>query len=115
MRTMIAVAVAALLLVSALTGGVDARPAYKTAFGKKYPEVVKKQGKEKTGCNVCHPEKSKKVRNNYGTALSKIVKKNEKDAAKIDEALAKAEKEKSATKDKTFGDLLGEGGLPGDK
>ncbi len=115
MRTMIAVTVSGLLLISALTGGVDARPQYKKAFGEKYPDVVKKQGKTKTGCNVCHPEKSKKVRNNYGTALGKVVKKNEKDTKKIAEALGKVEKEKSATKDKTFGDLLKEGELPGDK
>ena len=115
MRTMIAVAVSGLLLISALTGGVDARPQYKKAFGVKYPAVVKKQGKEKSSCNICHPEKSKKKRNNYGTALSKVVKKNEKDTKKIAEALGKIEKEKSATKDKTFGDLLSEGGLPGDK
>jgi len=112
---MIAVAVSGLLLISALTGGVDARPQYKKASGVTYPDVVKKQTAKKTGCNVCHPEKSKKKRNNYGTALSKVIKKNEKDTKKIAEALGKIEKEKSATKDKTFGDLLEAGDLPGDK
>lgn len=117
MRTMIVATVAGLMLLAALSSGVDARPAYKKEFDKKYPDVVKAK---KTTCAVCHPEKSKKVRNDYGTALGKAVKKNEKDATKIVEALGKVEKEKSSSTDdgkkgKTFGEILEAGKWPGDK
>ena len=117
MRTMICAAVAGLMLVAALSSGVQARPAYKTAFAKKYPDVDKAK---KVSCAVCHPEKSKKVKNDYGTALGKVVAKNEKDADKIAEALGKIEKEKSKSEDegkkgKTFGEILEDGKWPGDK
>lgn len=112
MRKMICAVAASLMLLAALSSGVEARPAYKTAFDKLYPDVTKAK---KTSCAVCHPEKSKKVRNDYGTALGKVVAKNEKDKDKIEDALEKIEKEKSSVKDKTFGDLLKEGKWPGDK
>ena len=112
MRKLIAVAVAGLVLASAFAGGANARPAYKSAFEKKYPKVKENN---KITCGVCHPEKSKKVKNDYGTAMGKVVKKNEKDKGKIAEALGKIESEKSATEGKTFGDLLKDGKLPGDK
>ena len=117
MRTMICAAVASLMLVAALSSGVDARPAYKSAFDKKYPDVTKTK---KTSCAVCHPVKSKKVRNDYGDALGKVVAKNEKDKEKIAEALGKIEKEKSKSEDegkkgKTFGEILKDGKWPGDK
>ena len=112
MRRMIACAVATLLISSLLYNGADARPQYKSAFQKKYTKVA---ANNKITCDACHVkgEKDKKKRNNYGTALAKIVKKNEKDKAKIGEALTKAEKEKSGTDGKTFGDLLNDGKLPG--
>ena len=111
MRKMIACAVAALLIGSVLYSGADARPQYKSAFEKKYPKV---KAANKITCDACHVkgEKNKKKRNNYGTALAKAVKKNEKDKGKIDDALVKTEKEKSAIKDKTFGDLLTDAKLP---
>jgi hypothetical protein len=108
MRKLIAVAVAGLILASAFTGGADARPAYKGAFETKYPKV--KEG-NKIDCGVCHPGKDKKERNDYGTALSKVIAKNEKDKDKIAEALGKVESEKR--KDgMTFGELLKDGKLP---
>ena len=111
MRKMIVCAVAALLIGSLLYNGVDARPNYKSAFDKQYPKV---KAANKTSCDTCHVkgEKDKKKRNNYGTALAKNIKAKEKDKAKIAEALTKTEKEKSAIKDKTFGDLLKDGKLP---
>lgn len=111
MRKMIACAVAALLIGSLLYNGADARPQYKSAFDKQYPKV---KAANKTTCDVCHVkgEKDKKKRNNYGTALAKNIKAKEKDKTKIAEALTKTEKEKSAIKDKTFGDLLKDAKLP---
>ncbi|MHC4879193.1 MAG: hypothetical protein ACYTGL_22290 [Planctomycetota bacterium] len=112
MRKLIAVAVAGLIFASVFAGGADARPKYKSEFEKKYPKVKENN---KITCAACHPEKSKKVKNDYGTALGKVIAKNEKDAGKIGEALGKIEKEKSSVDGKTFGDLLKEGKLPGDK
>ena len=95
---------------------VEARPNDQGAFEKQYTEVVKKEGKDgKLTCAVCHEGDDKKKRNNYGEALTKNVGKNEMDEAKIKEALEKTEKEKSAVKDKTFGDLLKDGKLPASK
>jgi len=98
---------------------VHARAQYKAAFEKAYPDLKKKLGK-KVSCAVCHPTKKKKERNNYGAAVGKAVfskavggKKNEKDKDKLKKALEAAAKEKSATKGKTFGDLIKDGKLPG--
>ena len=94
---------------------VEARPNYKKVFDATYPDVVKNAEGGKTTCAVCHEGDDKKKRNNYGEALGKIVAKMEKDDAKVKEALEKTEKEKSAIKDKTFGDLLKDGKLPASK
>lgn len=91
---------------------VHARPNYKKIFDAQYEKVAKEN---KTTCNVCHDGDDKKKRNNYGEALTKNISKNEKDEAKVKEALTKTEKEKSAVKDKTFGDLLKDGKLPASK
>ena len=109
MRKLIAVAVAGLMLASAFTGGVSARPAYLKEFKTKYTMVAENN---KVDCGVCHPGKSKKDRNDYGKALGKSIAKNEKDATKIGEALDKAGKEKNA-KGETFQSLLDAGKLPG--
>jgi hypothetical protein len=68
---------------------------------------------EKAQCNVCHMGNSKKMRNDYGKALHKFIKKeDQKDKEKIKEALGKAAEEKSAD-GKTFGELIKEHKLPG--
>lgn len=91
---------------------VEARPNYKKVFDTTYEKVAKDN---KTNCNVCHDGDDKKVRNNYGQAIGKVIAKGEKDEAKVKEALTKVEPEKSAVKDKTFGDLLKDGKLPASK
>ena len=95
-------------LVLSTGGEVVARPKYKAAADSLYPELAKKHGTDgKLICALCHPEKEKKVRNNYGAGFGKgLEKKNETDEAKIKEAFTKAEKLDSATKGKTFGDLI---------
>jgi hypothetical protein len=92
-----------------------ARPKYKDVMSATYPELAKKHGTDgKLTCAVCHPDKDKKIRNNYGAAFGKaLTKKNETDEAKIKEALTKSEGEKSATDGKTFGDLIKAVELPG--
>ena len=90
-----------------------ARPAYCKTFVAEYPKV---EAAKDAKCAICHPNADdKEVRNNYGQTLGKLSLQNEKDAAKIKEALKKAEGEKSAVAGKTFGDLLKEGKLPGSK
>ncbi|MEO2018877.1 MAG: hypothetical protein ABGZ53_31395 [Fuerstiella sp.] len=112
------IAGACLFAIVALTGdSASARPKYNTEASKVYPDLVKKHGKNgKIGCAMCHPSKTKKDRNNFGVAVGKFVgKKNQSDLAKIKEALTKAEKGKSATEGKTFGDLIKAGEMPGTK
>ena len=99
-----------------VTGGeATARPKYKDLLNSTYPELAKKHGTDgKLTCAVCHPDKDKKKRNNYGVAVAgKLPKKNETDEAKIKEALTQAEGEKSKTEGKTFGDLIKAVELPG--
>jgi len=108
--TVFGLAVAGVVFVSNLKS-VEARPKYFTVFKKQYPKVTEAK---KVKCNICHFGKKKKNRNDYGKALEKLVgKKNQKDIKKIKAAFKKAEKLKSSTKDKTFGDLLKDGKLPG--
>ena len=91
----------------------SARPPYCKTFIAEYPKV---EAAKDAKCAICHPKTDdKEVRNIYGQALSKFTGQNEKDAAKIKEALKKAEGEKSAVDGKTFGDLLKEGKLPASK
>ena len=117
-KNCVRVAVAGVLAASmfVVTGGqAVARPKYKDAINDKYPDLAKKHGTDgKLTCAVCHPDKDKKKRNNYGVALAgKLEKKNETDMDKIKEALTKTEGEKSKTEGKTFGDLITAGELPG--
>ena len=101
----------------ALVGGViiasadraQARPQYLKAFTTQYPNVT---DAKKVKCGVCHPEKSKKVKNAFGKAFGGGVgMKNQKDAAKLKEALMKAEAVKGEG-GKTFGEQLKGGSLP---
>ena len=65
-------------------------------------------------CNVCHvKDKDKKTRNDYGTAISSLIKKTEKDPEKIRAAILKVEKMTTPDGKTTFGDLIKEGKLPG--
>ena len=102
--------VAAIVLSS--TRSAEARPNYLKEFIKKYPKL--EADAKKTKCNVCHVGKKKKMKNDYGTAMGKVLgAKKVKDKEKIAEALGKTEPEKSGTEGKTFGDLLKDGKLPG--
>ncbi len=115
LRSLMVAGVFAGLVMGVNVGRADARPKNKTTFEKQYPDVVKNAKDGKIDCTVCHEGTEKKNRNNYGMALAKNIAKNETDEAKVKEALTKTESEKSAIKDKTFGDLLKEGKLPASK
>ncbi|HWB08264.1 MAG TPA: hypothetical protein VG826_03530 [Pirellulales bacterium] len=118
MRTFIPVIVFAVLLSGISSKDVGARPVYFEAFKEKYAsDADSDYGKlvAKTKCAVCHPKSdNKKERNAYGMALSKVVTKNEKNKAKVGEALGKIEEEKSPG-GKTFGELIKDGKLPGEE
>lgn len=105
---------AGVLAVGSFLGSeAQARPNYCATFIGHY-SAVKEAAQAK--CGICHPGQDKKERNNYGAAFGKALgAKNEKDEAKIKEALKKAEGEKSAVEGKTFGDLLKDGKLPASK
>ena len=90
-------------------------------FKKEFDGMYMKEGSAmftalngKSNCNVCHQgKKSKKNRNDYGMAISKIIKKTEKDPAKIQAALETVAKQKSGGEDSpTFGELIETGKLP---
>ena len=73
---------------------------------------------EKAKCNICHEGLSKKNRNRYGVALSKLLsrEKDKDDKDKIQAALDKIAAVKSDPKDPkspTFGELIKAGKLPG--
>lgn len=99
---------------------VEARQQYFNAFKEKYSDV---KGAETAKCAICHVGPNKKMRNDYGQALQKKLKevtgddevKDLKDTDKINEALTKVEEENSATKGKTYGDLLKAGKMPSGK
>ena len=123
-----ALTVFAFLTVCA-TERVDGRSEYAKAWEKKYVGDKKSGVQKKLAaavakvkkCNVCHdPRKiggkiSKKNRNDYGKALSKLLtKKDKKNTKKINDALTKVAKMSADKKKKkpTFGDLLKAGKLP---
>ena len=106
---------AAALLVPAPEA--QARPKHLSIFGKFYEKELDKETIGKSKCNVCHEktQKSKKFRNPYGMELSKLIEKNEKDEAKVIEALKKVAESKSCVEGKTYGDLIKDGKLPAEE
>ena len=105
------VACCALVAVAAFGPEAQARPEYMKGFNTAYPALAKEV--EPVKCGVCHGSE-KKIRNDYGKAVGEALGEAKvKDDAKIKEALMKAEKGKSSTEGKTFGDLIKDGKLPG--
>lgn len=92
-----------------LAPDAQARPAYKGVFEKLYAKVAKNQ---KISCAVCHPKKSKKVRNHYAEALGEEVASNEKDKKKIEDAMRAIEDEACPDGGKTWGERLEKGSVP---
>ena len=120
----LSIVAAALVAISMNPVTVHARPQVNTQFKERYvngdsdtPEAKKlAEAVKVVKCNVCHVGTKKADRNRYGQELAKLLKKNEKDKAKIVEALEKAEALKidaDDPKSKTYGDLLKAGELPG--
>jgi cytochrome c2 len=101
---------AVVILLSAVANRAEARPMYLKAFAGKYDALKAEATKQK--CNVCHFGKTKKNRNDFGSALMKHTGKNQKSMKDIEAALVKTESEKNA-KGVTFGSLIKAGKLPG--
>ena len=106
--------VAVALLFGSSPQPASARKEYKEAFGTMYANSALAKAGAKIDCTVCHVGESKKNRNAYGLALSKLLSK-EKNADKISAALKQVEDVKSDPrnpKSPTFGDNIKAGKLP---
>ena len=131
MKKLLAVLLIAFVAMVIGPKNADAVPAFKKAFDQRYTNVIKDAKlvtKIKAAkCNVCHwakgDMKSKKQKNDFGVALSKLLKKDnykstriaaepDKVKAEFDAAFKKVMATKNA-KGKTYGDLLDAGDLPG--
>ena len=126
MKRGLLLAFVALLAVN-LAGSAVAVPLFSKHFTKMYVDEAKNKdfaAKVKAEkCNVCHYGKSKKNRNDYGVALSKLLKKNDyktsrvkAEPKKVEEELNAAFKKVAEVKNKagkTFGELIKAGTLPG--
>lgn len=107
-----------------LVGSAQARPPYPPVFKEVYDgngDAIKAAITGDKKCNVCHEGTDKKMRNEFGKALSKAFGKDdfmklksdkEALAAGLKEAFKKTEAEKNSD-GKTFGELLKAGKLPG--
>jgi hypothetical protein len=115
---------AALALIALSASPAMAVKEFKDAFQSKYikPDSTDPKDKalaaafEKAGCATCHDGKTKKVRNDYGKQLNKLItKKDKKDKEKIFKAMDTVAKLNSKPKDPkspTFGDKIASGKLP---
>ena len=109
--------------------GFTARPAaavkeFKDAFKAKYVKSDSTDANaaalaaafDKAGCLTCHAGEDKKIRNDYGKQLAKLIsKKDKKDTAKIQAAMDTVAKLKSKPSDAaspTFGEKIASGKLP---
>lgn len=118
------VVVVSATFLGSYVGTAHSRPQYFKAFTSKYakPEGAAEEKAfaaevKEAKCAICHEGTSKKNRNAYGKELAKLfIPPNEKDPAKIDEALDKAAQmhvDANDPKSPTFGDLIKQGKLPG--
>jgi len=121
MRRSVVLTVCALLLLSLGVNASFGRPDYRKQIEATYKTSKIAGAIKDANCNVCHYGKSKKNRNDYGTALSKILtpdsykelkKSPDQLNKKIIDALKKVSAQKSVT-GKTFGELIEAGKLPG--
>jgi len=101
---------------------------FKDAFQAKYikpdstepNDVALAAAFDKAGCTVCHaPGDNKKIRNDYGKELAKLLSKaDKKNKAKIKDALDTVAKKKTKPSDSaspTFGEKIASGKLPAAK
>lgn len=103
--------------------GPTARPTYAfleyfKGFKAKYtkPSTPYVELVDKTKCNICHAGTSKKNRNDYGKALSKLLtpadKKNVEKINKSLDEVAKQHSDPAKADSPTYGELIDQGKLP---
>lgn len=129
MKRFVVMLVAFGLVASLVTAPAAAFPQFAKEFKKIYAgeESTPVEAKiaaslAKVKCNVCHDPKkgpdgkaSKKNRNAYGNALSKLItKEDKKDVEKIHKALKTVESQKPEGGDQSYGERLKAGLLPVD-
>jgi hypothetical protein len=120
--------VLSVFVITACCPFVFAKPEFGKQFGRVYVEDSKNEDFKKlvaeAKCNVCHVERKNKQRNPYGAALLEagltkekyepMLKSNPDQAKKeIEEILKKVEEEKIDGEEKTFGEKIKDGLLPG--
>lgn len=100
---------------------------FKDAFQAKYVksdsssanDVALAKAFDKASCGVCHAGENKKIRNDYGKEVAKLVsKRDKKNKTKIQAALetvAKLKSNPSDTASPTFGEKIARGKLPAAK
>lgn len=76
-----------LILITTCSATAFARPQYLKAFVEEYPHLRERALEAK--CGLCHPNKSKKVRNDYGRALAEHTGRNMKSRRDLEVALRK--------------------------
>lgn len=127
MRKLVVTTLVLTLAMAWMGTSAQAIPPFNAQFLKLYVEPAKDspfaKEVEKVKCNACHEGTNKKMKNEYGVAVGKLLKKADfgPDKLKADpdgtaktiaEALKKVEAEK-AKDGTTFGDKIKAGKLPG--
>jgi hypothetical protein len=112
------------LLVVLLASSASAVPEFKDAFQAKYikpdsseaNDVALARAFKRANCNVCHAGNNKRIRNDYGKELAKLLKRGDgRNKKKIDAAFDTIAKVKSNPADPnspTFGEKIASGKLP---
>jgi len=111
--------------MTVLLGSAQGRPAYPNAIAEIYKDntAIVEKSKAMDKCTICHDAKDKKIRNEYGKAISKHFPGDDfkkimadKDAVlkRFKEAVEKVASEKHSS-GKTFGEVIKAGKLPGEK
>ncbi len=109
MALLLGMAVAGFSLICA-SNQAEARPNFKKIWAETYPDSKMLISKK---CGVCHPGKTKKIKNAYAQAVGKgLGKRKQTDKEIIIKALKAAEKMPSSVEGKTFGDLIKEDTIP---
>jgi len=109
MALLLGLAIAGFTMISA-SNNAEARPNFKKIWAETYPDSKMLVSKK---CGVCHPGKTKKIKNAYAAAVGKgLGKRKQTDKAIILKALKDAEKMPSSVEGKTFGDLIKEDTVP---
>jgi hypothetical protein len=111
-------------LIAMTASPASAVKEFRDAFKSKYVkpdstaanDVALAAAVDQTSCGICHVGENRKIRNDYGKQLAKIIsKKDKKNKDKIYKAMdtvAKMKSKPTDPKSPTFGDKIAKGKLP---